>query len=71
MKPARILTHDVAAQTEFMDQIAANNKMREDVNIWRREILFLTKANNSIQSDINRLQKHNLELEQVCMRAAG
>lgn len=54
-----------------MDQIAANNKMREDVNIWRREILFLTKANNSIQSDINRLQKHNLELEQVCMRAAG
>lgn len=55
----------VKAQNQYMDTIARNNQLRTEVNIWRREILFLKKANNSIRADMKRITDSNHGLEQV------
>ena len=47
-----------------MDTIAHNGQLRTEVNIWRREILFLKKANASIRADIKRITDANHALEQ-------
>lgn len=54
----------VKAQNTYMDQIAHNNQLRSEVNVWRREILFLKQANGSIRADITRLMDANRGLEQ-------
>ena len=53
----------VKAQNTYMDNIAHNNQLRTEVNIWRREILFLKQANDSIRTDIARLNEQNRALE--------
>ena len=55
----------VKSQNQYMDTIARNNQLRTEVNIWRREILFLKKANSSIRADMKRLEDGNHALEQV------
>lgn len=58
----------VKSQNHYMDTIAHNNQLRTEVNIWRREIRFLKKANASIRADIRKTKDHNTTLEQNMKR---